>query len=420
MVVIQARDRNAEQHGYPTRKPRQGQQTGGGAGFKRIVPVMLLLAFFVATINLLGNVSYSVQKLQTEAENIQNNIKASPPAAMIIPNSVYADDDTGTTKRLMEPPPPHWNVTVIIPFCNRVNHLQDAVESVLRQTYPTHQIVIAISSGDKCLKDKSEVYNLFQTSRFKNLYDKICSISFPANNSNNTSKQDQAQLLAAPVPEIKVVLDPGCEVEQLELNCGGPIARARNTAVKAASLYTTHYAMIDDDDVWLPNKNQIQLEEMDKQGFHISASDAFYSPLRNIRCMDLPNNTMISTSSTTNIAQMNFSDTSRFQRWNTGKYRRIIFKKLGLHPRASDDDLRNATLEMLQKHNILVQSSVLIEKGVFQMFNESSKFHRVEDYELFLRILRSPGNVSGILFFPEPLVFYEPSKWQSTCYNYKY
>jgi glycosyltransferase involved in cell wall biosynthesis len=293
-----------------------------------------------------------------------------------------------------------------------VNHLQDAVESVLRQTYPTHQIVIAISSGDNCLKDKSEVYNLFQTStRFKNLYDKIRSISFPANNSNNTSKQDQAQLLAAPVPEIKVVLDPGCQVEQ-ELNCGGPIARARNTAVKAASLYTTHYAMIDDDDVWLPNKNQIQLEEMDKQGFHMSASDAFYSPLRNIRCMDLPNNT--------NIAQMNFSDTSRFQRWNTGKYRDIIFKKLGLHPRASDDDLRNATLKMLQKHNILVQSSVLIEKSVFQMFNESSIFHRtkMEDYELFLRILRSPGNVSGILFFPEPLVFYEPSKRQSTCYKY--
>ena len=63
----------------------------------------------------------------------------------------------------------------------------------------------------------------------------------------------------------------------------------------------------------LPNKNQIQLEEMDKQGFHISASaDAFYSPLRNVHCMDLPNNTMISTPSTTNMAQMNFSDTSRF------------------------------------------------------------------------------------------------------------
>mmetsp|Transcript_20499 Transcript_20499/g.31053 ORF Transcript_20499/g.31053 Transcript_20499/m.31053 type:complete len:522 (+) Transcript_20499:173-1738(+) len=369
-----------------------------------------------------------VQKQQKEAEkNQNNNNKASSPAAsMIVLNSGHDEgDDPGTTKRLMEPPPPpRWNVTVIIPFCNRVNQLQDAVESVLRQTYPTHQIVIAISSGDKCLKDKSEVHNLFQTSaRFKNLYDEIRSISSPAKNSNNTTKQDQLQLLTAPVaaaiPEIKIVLDPGCEVEQ-QLKCGGPIARGRNTALKAASLYTTHYAMIDDDDIWLPNKNQIQLEAMDKQGFHFSASDAFYSPLRNVRCMDLPNNTMISTTSATNIAQMNFSDTSRYQRWNTGKYRKIIFKKLGLHPRDSDDVLRNVTLKMLEKHNVLIQSSVLIEKSVFQMFNESLIFHQQgrEDIELWLRILRS-GNVSGILFFPEPLVFYEPTKWQSTCYDKK-
>jgi hypothetical protein len=152
-----------------------------------------------------------------------------------------------------------WNVTAIIPFCNRLNQLQDAVESAFRQSYPTYEIIIAIDSGDKCFKNTTVVYDLFQNPRFEKL---------------SSSK-----------PKIKVITGPRCNDGQ-EDKCGGPIARARNAAVKVASLYVTHYAMLDDDDVWLPNKNEIQLGEMEKQGFKMSASDAFYSPLRNIRCID--------------------------------------------------------------------------------------------------------------------------------------
>jgi hypothetical protein len=273
-----------------------------------------------------------------------------------------------------------WNVTAIIPVCNRPNHLQDAVESAFRQSYPIYEIIIAIDSGDKCFKNTTVVYDLFQNPRFEKL--------------------------SSSEPEIKAILGPGCDDGQ-EDKCGGPIARARNAAVKEASPYTTHYAMLDDDDIWLPNKNEIQLGEMEKQGFKMSASDAFYSPdpLRDIRCID----------PTTSISQMNFSKNEKFARLNTGKHRKTIFRKLGLNPKDPDEVISNVTLGMLRIHSIFITSSVMIAKCVFQLFDENIKYHRTEDYEFWLRILGS-GNVPGALYFSDPLVFYESSRRRTTCY----
>ena len=51
------------------------------------------------------------------------------------------------------------SVSVIIPFYNETGWLSEAIESVLRQTYPIHEIIV-INDGSK--EDVSALLNLYE------------------------------------------------------------------------------------------------------------------------------------------------------------------------------------------------------------------------------------------------------------------
>jgi len=285
----------------------------------------------------------------------------------------HESKSTGSLKVNIRGSSPEWRVAAIIPFCNRLAQLRDAVESAIEQTYPTSEIIIGLNSGNNCVRKASTVSDYLA---------------------------DELNLSFDEKSKIRVLEVGGCE-EGHEEKCGGPISRARNVAIRNASPLTTHFAMLDDDDIWLPHKNQMQLDEMEKRGFVISASDALYSPLRNARCLD-PNKRA-------GISQMDFSDKEKFQLWIGGKHRGLIFHILRLDPE-KDNLPVIINKEQLAKHNIFINSSVMIAKGAIQLFDESRRYHRTEDYELWKRILDSPEASSGARFFSEGLVFYDDTK----------
>ena len=104
-------------------------------------------------------------------------------------------------------------VSVIIPTYNRAEFLRSAIESALNQTYTDLEIIV---SDDKSTDHTREVVKSFKDNR------------------------------------IKYILNEGNK---------GPSA-TRNTAILASK--GEYIAFLDDDDEWLPDKLQSQVEVLDK------------------------------------------------------------------------------------------------------------------------------------------------------------
>lgn len=125
---------------------------------------------------------------------------------------------TATDADVIGPP----RVVAIVATCNRPNSLLDAVASVLAQTVPAFEILVSIDSGAKCVASVDNVW---------------------------------------PGGKVKVLKRPGYDVTtEAERGRGG--ARARMHAIEHSHQDTTHFAFLDDDDVWLPTKLEIQLAAM--------------------------------------------------------------------------------------------------------------------------------------------------------------
>jgi glycosyltransferase involved in cell wall biosynthesis len=114
---------------------------------------------------------------------------------------------------------PSWNISTINPTCNRLHSLQDAIERALKQTYPVLEVIVSIDSSPDCVKI------------IKNIWE---------------GKDDR----------VRVFKVPPCPQNP----CG--TGRSRNHAIEKASPYATHFALLDDDDVWYPQKTEIQVKTM--------------------------------------------------------------------------------------------------------------------------------------------------------------
>lgn len=114
-------------------------------------------------------------------------------------------------------------VSVIIPFFNGVNWLNEAVESVIKQTYSNIEIIVI---NDGSIEDMTDFLIKFN-SRIKYTYQK---------------------------------------------NQGAAVAR--NVGMKLAS--GDYFAFLDSDDIWLPNKLEKQVNFMDKINAKWSHTNYFY------------------------------------------------------------------------------------------------------------------------------------------------
>jgi len=114
--------------------------------------------------------------------------------------------------------------SVIIPIYNRTATLKSAIESVLCQTYSDYEIIVVDDCSDESVKN--------------------CLLPY--------------------MPMIKYI--------RLDKNSG--VSRARNIGIKASS--GDYIALLDSDDIWLPNKLKEQYEALTKSRSMVCHTNEFW------------------------------------------------------------------------------------------------------------------------------------------------
>ena len=200
-------------------------------------------------------------------------------------------------------------ISIVTPTYNRADLFNETINSVLRQTYRNFELIIADDGSD-----------------------------------DNTEEI------------VKAFGDP--RIIYMFLDHTGIPATARNRAIEVAK--GEYIALLDSDDLWLPNKleSSLRLLKLNSDVALVCSNEYLY---------------------------------------NGGKTTELLQKNISNDKRILSKDLIEG--------NIVSSSTVVIHKKVFEdvgKFNESIKFRAVEDYHLWLRVNRK----YEIYYCNEPLGFY--------------
>jgi glycosyltransferase involved in cell wall biosynthesis len=168
----------------------------------------------------------------------------------------------------------------------------------------------------------------------------------------------------------------GCKVIHLEKNskeilgfaCAGYV---RNQGIKVAS--GDYICFLDDDDYFLPHKIQTQIETMINENFLFSATEGL-------------------------IGNGPYNIKNKYPLYNGEYYRNYILNKLNLkdYPNIID-------LTLLNIHNIIINSSVMIKKCVLLMYPYPHLSNGNEDYTLWKNLLKE----MNCLYIKEPCLYYD-------------
>ena len=219
-------------------------------------------------------------------------------------------------------------ITAIVPTCNRFEPLNDAVHSVLNQTVTIHEVIVVVSDGHKCMHN----------------------VGNPWGN------------------RVRILHMEGCKK-----NICGTAGRARQYGIERADPNTTHFAFLDDDDVWLPNKTNMQLEAMKRENLSVVSSDAFVTEGLRGRC----------------------SENGKYQSWNLTNLASLSLKRLNgekcasqvLHKFGGKLPTR-VTFHEISRHNIFVQSATMMEKHALMGGYDLDATNGNEDYGLAKKVLK--------------------------------
>jgi len=277
-------------------------------------------------------------------------------AVAVKPVLVGSEEEGGGGGALVEVPRvqvdtslPSWNISAIIPTCNRLHSLQDAIESALKQTYPVLEVIVPIDSGPDCVKS------------IKNIWE---------------SKDDR----------VRVFKVPPCP----QPPCG--VGRSRNYAIEKASPYATHFALLDDDDLWYPHKTEIQVKTMQEGNYSYSSSDANIP--RNVRCHGI--GILASEYKSHDLGKGAY-----FRSPDKG----YVLKKLNLPLDAKLPS--HVTRKELRAFNFFVASATIFSKDIFYATSGfDTRIDGKEDYRMWLKFTTiSPG-----LYIRDPLVVYDNNR----------
>jgi glycosyltransferase involved in cell wall biosynthesis len=212
-----------------------------------------------------------------------------------------------------------YKVSVIIPTFNRFKFLLNTLESVKTQTYKDIEIIV-VNDGSI----QKEYYE----------YDWI----------NN-----------------------GIIINHLNINTKSP-AFVRNLGV---SISTGKYiAFCDDDDIWFPNKIELQIKAMIDTGCKMSSTEGIIGKGMYNKCEKYPK-----------------YNSEYF--YNTLKN---IYKQKGSN--LLDNGFPNIwNLEFLKIHNCIITSSLIIDKDILLKINGFKHILGSEDYDCWLRSLVYTNNV---------------------------
>tara|TARA_B110000444_G_C18851620_1_gene606232 strand:+ start:10038 stop:10751 length:714 start_codon:yes stop_codon:yes gene_type:complete len=223
-------------------------------------------------------------------------------------------------------------VSVIIPSYNRFKYLSNAIESVLSQTYQKIEIIV-VNDGST----EEEYYK-------NNFIDKVTFINL--------------------------------EINQTKLNGFGP-GSIRNFGCQVAK--GKYLAFLDDDDIWLPKKIELQLNHMHNLQCKMSSTDGFFGM---------------------GVYEKNkkyeIYNKEKFIKTLRKKYKKTSYLKGGIFPEIWD-------LEFLKIHNCMITSSIVVEKELFDLVGGFRGIPGPEDYDCWLGLLHHTSSA----YVDAPLFYYD-------------
>ena len=223
-------------------------------------------------------------------------------------------------------------VSVIIPTYNRFQYLLNAIESVQKQSYKNIEIIVI----NDCSTDK-QYYN--------HEWNDIIMIHLQKNS--------------------KDIFGYGCA------------GYVRNQGLKVAT--GKYIAFCDDDDIWFPNKLEIQLKAMEENNCSMSSTDGFhdvgeYNDNKSYKKMN---------------AELHYNTLQSIYKHKNSKLLENGFPKIWDY-------------QFLQIHNCMITSSVVIEKKILDLINNFKNMRPPgEDYECWMRALQFTDSV-----YVEDVCFY--------------
>jgi len=210
-------------------------------------------------------------------------------------------------------------VSVIIPTYNRFKYLLNTIKSVKKQTYLNIEIIV-VNDGSI----EKEYYE----------YDwKINNITIIHLEKNS-----------------KTIFGYGC------------VGFVRNKGIELSS--GKYIAFCDDDDIWFPNKIEMQLKVMQETGCKMSSTDGL-------------------------IGRGIFDPTKSYKKYNAERY----YKKLkNIYNNKGSNSLDDGfpiiwNLNFLKIHNCVICSSVVIEKTILDKIGGMPHNRRGQDYACWLKSL---------------------------------
>jgi len=224
-------------------------------------------------------------------------------------------------------------VSVIIPTYNRFKYLLNTIKSVQEQTYSNIEIIVV---NDGSIEE--EYYN----------YD------WKKNN-------------------IKIL---HLETNSKNLFNYGCVGYVRNKGIELSS--GKYIAFCDDDDIWFPNKLNLQIKAMQETGCKMSSTDG------------LSGNGI-------------FNPTKSYQKYNAESFYSIL---QNIYKSKGSSLLENGfpkiwTLDFLKIHNCVICSSVVMEKSILDKINNMKCINYGEDYDCWLKALEHTDSV-----YVEDVCFY--------------
>ena len=223
-------------------------------------------------------------------------------------------------------------VSVIIPSYNRFKYLQNAIDSVLNQTYSNFEIII-INDGS----DERQYYEY----------------KFP--------------------DEVKII-----HLDRTKTpNWGG--SRQPNRNIGAQNSDGNYLAFLDDDDIWLPNKLEVQVDVMNNSSNNFSGTEGYFG----YGVYDINN-------------KYELYNAEHFFKILKKKYKKTKYLKNNKFPEEWNE-------EFLSVHNCIILSSVMVEKELFIRLGGFRGLPRLADYDCWLGLLK----LTNFDYINEPLFYYD-------------
>ena len=231
-------------------------------------------------------------------------------------------------------------ISVIIPSYNRFQYLNNAIESVMEQTYKNFEIIVV--------------------------------------NDGSTQKDYYEKKLPKGVNLINL--------EKNQKNIIGYVSEGhiRNFGIKAAQ--GTYLAFLDDDDIWLPEKLEMQLSALKETKLKFSSTEGYFG-------------------------EGLFDKSKKYELYNKEKFYNKISKKYK-GTKYRPNILLNTfyypkiwNYGFLQHHNCVIASSTMVEKNLMDILGgfRGIPTSMAPDYDCWLGLLK----LTDLVYIDQPLFYYD-------------